>query len=194
MAGGALAQTGSSPDLSRTMTAPATRRDLDGVPRTQTHPGALRFVWREPCSALLLLRGASLRVWALGHTIRTVPPRSPAPTSTSADRATGAFDQSEATQRLVADRSSACYSHLMTKTIAQRELRNDNAKVIEAVAAGESFVVTRNGVPVAELRPIQQTRRTFVPTAELLVLAATGPRVDRKRFRADLDRVVDQGL
>jgi len=104
------------------------------------------------------------------------------------------FDQSEATQRLVADRSSMCYSHLMTKTIAQRELRNDNAKVIEAVAAGESFVVTRNGVPVAELRPIQQTRRTFVPTAELLVLAATGPRIDRKRFRADLDRVVDQGL
>jgi prevent-host-death family protein len=82
----------------------------------------------------------------------------------------------------------------MAKTIAQRELRNDNARVIEAVAAGESFVVTRNGVPVAELRPIQQTRRTFVPTAELLVLAATGPRINRERFRADLDRVVDQGL
>jgi len=81
----------------------------------------------------------------------------------------------------------------MAKTIAQRELRNDNAKVIEAVAAGESFIVTRNGVPVAELRPIQQ-RRTFVPTAELAVLAATGPRIDREGFRADLDRVVDQGL
>lgn len=116
------------------------------------------------------------------------------PTSTSADRATAEFDQSEAGQRLVADCSSMCYSQLMTKTIAQRELRNDNAKVIEAVAAGESFVVTRNGVPVAELRPVQQTRRTFVPTAELLVMAASGPRIDRKRFRADLDRVVDQGL
>ena len=100
----------------------------------------------------------------------------------------------KATQRLVANRSSMCYGDLMAKTIAQRQLRNDNAKVIEAVAAGESFVVTRNGVPVAELRPIQQTRRTFVPTAELLVLAATGPRINRKRFRADLDRVVDQGL
>ena len=43
----------------------------------------------------------------------------------------------------------------------ERELRNDNARVIEAVAAGESFVATRNGVPVAELRPIRQTRRTF---------------------------------
>ena len=82
----------------------------------------------------------------------------------------------------------------MAKTIAQRELRNDNAKVIEAVVAGESFVVTRNGVPVAELRPIQQTRRTFVPAAELAVLAAAGPKVDRERFKADLDRVVDQEL
>ena len=87
-----------------------------------------------------------------------------------------------------------CYDHLMAKTIAQRQLRNDNAKVIEAVAAGESFVVTRNGVPVAELRPIRQARRTFVPTTELLVQAATGPRIDRTRFRADLDRIVDQGL
>jgi prevent-host-death family protein len=82
----------------------------------------------------------------------------------------------------------------MPKTIAQRDLRNDNAKVIEAVAAGESFVVTRNGVPVAELRPIRPTRRTFVPAAELVALAAVGPRIDRERFRADLDRVADQGL
>lgn len=82
----------------------------------------------------------------------------------------------------------------MAKTIAQRELRNDNAKVIEAVVAGESFVVTRNGVPVAELRPIRQSRRTFVPTAELLSVATSGPRIDRERFRADLDRVVDQDL
>jgi len=82
----------------------------------------------------------------------------------------------------------------MPKTIAQRELRNDNAKVIDAVAAGESFVITRNGVPVAELRPIQAMRRTFVPTSELLVLGAAGPRIDRERFRADLDAVVDQSL
>jgi len=82
----------------------------------------------------------------------------------------------------------------MPKTIAQRELRNDNAKVIEAVVAGESFVVTRNGVPVAELRPIQPARRTFVPRAQLLSLVATGPHIDRERFRTDLDRVVDQHL
>ncbi len=82
----------------------------------------------------------------------------------------------------------------MTKVIAQRELRNDNARVIEAVAAGESFVVTRNGVPVAELRPVRQRRRTFVPSSEVVALAAAGPRIDREAFRADLDRAVDQGL
>ncbi|HEY2214146.1 MAG TPA: type II toxin-antitoxin system prevent-host-death family antitoxin [Acidimicrobiales bacterium] len=82
----------------------------------------------------------------------------------------------------------------MAKTIAQRVLRNDNAKVIEAVAAGESFVVTRNGVPVAELRPIRRTRRTFVPSADLVELFTPGTLIDGEQFRADLDRVVDQSL
>ena len=82
----------------------------------------------------------------------------------------------------------------MAKTIAQRELRNDNARVIESVVAGESFIVTRNGVPVAELRPIQQPRRTFVPRSELVALAATGPRINRDQYMADLDQVVDPGL
>jgi prevent-host-death family protein len=76
----------------------------------------------------------------------------------------------------------------MPKTIAQRELRNDNAKVIDAVVAGESFVVTRNGVPVAELRPITTARRTFV------TLFVAGPRIDRHQFRADSDRIIDQSL
>ncbi len=82
----------------------------------------------------------------------------------------------------------------MAKTIAQRELRNENAKVIEAVAAGESFVVTRNGEPVAELRPLRAGRRTFVSREEVAALAATGVRIDRHRFRTDLDTVIDQGL
>lgn len=82
----------------------------------------------------------------------------------------------------------------MTQTIAQRELRNDNARVIDAVASGKTFVVTRNGVPVAELRPIRRPRRKFVTKAELLALGTSGPHVDRAQFRADLDRIVDQGM
>lgn len=82
----------------------------------------------------------------------------------------------------------------MAQTIAQRELRSDNAKVIDAVAAGETFVVTRNGVPVAELRPIERSRRKFVAREELVALGAAGPHVDLANFRADLDRIVDQDL
>lgn len=82
----------------------------------------------------------------------------------------------------------------MARIIPQRDLRNANAKVIAAVVAGESFVVTRNGVPVAELRPIERARRSFVPRAELAALAAAGPHIDLAGFRADLDRAVDQHL
>ena len=82
----------------------------------------------------------------------------------------------------------------MARTIAQRELRNDNARVIDEVASGQTFLVTRNGVPVAELRPVRQPRRTFVPKAELQALAAAGPHLDAATFRSDLDRVVEQGL
>jgi prevent-host-death family protein len=80
----------------------------------------------------------------------------------------------------------------MTKTIAQRELRNDNAQIVDAVASGETFIVTRNGVPVAELRPIQRPRRSFVMKRDLIALSASGPAVDLATFRADLDRIVDQ--
>jgi prevent-host-death family protein len=82
----------------------------------------------------------------------------------------------------------------MAKTIAQRELRNENAKVIDAVAAGETFVVTRNGEPVAELRPLRAGRRTFISREEVAGLATGGVRIDRDQFRADLDRVIDQGI
>ncbi len=82
----------------------------------------------------------------------------------------------------------------MTRTIAQRELRNDNAKVIAAVTAGETFVVTRNGEPVAELRPIRAGRRAFISRGEVAALAVTGVRIDRHQFRADLDRLIDPGL
>lgn len=82
----------------------------------------------------------------------------------------------------------------MAKTIAQRELRNENAKVIDAVTAGETFVVTRNGEPVAELRPLRAGRRTFISREDVVRLAAADVRIDRKRFRADLDSVIDQDL
>jgi prevent-host-death family protein len=82
----------------------------------------------------------------------------------------------------------------VARTIAQRQLRNDNTEIIDAVAAGETFVVTRNGVPVAELRPVQPRRPRFVTRAALIEAAARGPHVDGARFRADLDTAVEQRL
>ena len=82
----------------------------------------------------------------------------------------------------------------MAKTIPQRTLRNENAKVIEAVTAGETFVITRNGQPVAELRPLRPDRPVFISRERVAKLASAGVRIDRHRFRADLDRVIDQGL
>lgn len=43
----------------------------------------------------------------------------------------------------------------MAEVIAQRQLRNDNAEIMRRVADGETFVVTRNGRPVADLVPHQ---------------------------------------
>lgn len=81
----------------------------------------------------------------------------------------------------------------MSRVIAQRELRNQNAQIIAAVEAGASFVVTRNGTPVAELRPLTTGRRRFVPRAEIAAVAA-GPRVDAAAFRRDLDAAIDPRL
>ncbi|MFD0362024.1 type II toxin-antitoxin system Phd/YefM family antitoxin [Nocardia sp. GCM10030253] len=78
------------------------------------------------------------------------------------------------------------------KTIQQRDLRNDSGKVLAAVEAGESFTITRNGKPVAELKPL--TRRTFVPIAELAHTSAHLPRIDYNEWRADMDATIDQEI
>jgi antitoxin (DNA-binding transcriptional repressor) of toxin-antitoxin stability system len=54
----------------------------------------------------------------------------------------------------------------------------DNAKVTAAVLAGDGFLITRNGVPVAELRPVSAGRRRMIPRHEVRDLAAKGSRID----------------
>ncbi len=44
------------------------------------------------------------------------------------------------------------------KVVTHREMRNSSGEILRAVAAGESFVITNNGVPVAELAPIGTQR------------------------------------
>jgi prevent-host-death family protein len=89
-------------------------------------------------------------------------------------------------------RSTACYNTAMSlpREITQRELRNDSGTVMRALDDGDSFIVTRNGVPVAALTPIKE--QTFSKKAAVLEAFRNAPRVDYASFRADVDRYVDQ--
>jgi antitoxin (DNA-binding transcriptional repressor) of toxin-antitoxin stability system len=63
-----------------------------------------------------------------------------------------------------------------------------------AVASGESFIVTRNGSPIAELRPLAPSRRKFVPRETIAEVFGRGPHIDSQKFRDDIDRHVDPYL
>jgi len=78
---------------------------------------------------------------------------------------------------------------MKSRIITQRELRNQSGAVLREVEAGRTIVVTRNGTPVGELRPIGRHR--FVPRATIVDAAARAPRIDADRFRADLDAVIN---
>lgn len=84
-----------------------------------------------------------------------------------------------------------CYATRMSTVISQRELRNHSAEIMRALDRGERFIITRNGVPVGELRPV---RRRFVGRAAIEAAMAGAPAIDAARFRADLDSIVDQGV
>jgi prevent-host-death family protein len=78
----------------------------------------------------------------------------------------------------------------MAREITQRELRNESGEVMRALDAGESFIVTRNGVGVGELTPLR--RRRFVDRAAVLSAFAGAAPIDADRFREDLDRLASQ--
>lgn len=78
----------------------------------------------------------------------------------------------------------------MAREITQRELRNESGEIMRALDRGETFVVTRNGVPVGELTPIRQRR--FVTAEAAVALFAGAPPIDAATFRDDVDAVVDQ--
>jgi antitoxin (DNA-binding transcriptional repressor) of toxin-antitoxin stability system len=78
----------------------------------------------------------------------------------------------------------------MVRDITQRQLRNDSGEIMRALDHGETFVVTRNGVPVGELTPLR--RRRFVPANAVVAMFRSAPSVELARLRADLDRVARQ--
>ncbi|AXB41235.1 type II toxin-antitoxin system Phd/YefM family antitoxin [Amycolatopsis albispora] len=71
------------------------------------------------------------------------------------------------------------------KVITQREFRNNSAAVMDAVESGETYQVTRNGVRVAELRPIPYRRH--LTAEELVERHRKLPSVDAAQLRAEAD-------
>ena len=76
----------------------------------------------------------------------------------------------------------------MVTRIAQRELRNNNADILNRVEAGESFVVTRNGVAVADVVPHAERSGPpmFPKTKDLAARRAKGTTVDRDAWLRDI--------
>jgi prevent-host-death family protein len=77
----------------------------------------------------------------------------------------------------------------VAEEISQRELRNNSGEIMRRLDEGESFVVTRHGVPVGELRPLH--RRRFVRAEVVLEMFRGAPHVDYDELRADLDAIAD---
>jgi prevent-host-death family protein len=73
------------------------------------------------------------------------------------------------------------------KVITQREFRNNSAAVMDSVEAGETYHVTRNGVEIAELRPLSRRRR--LTAEELVARHRRLPRVDAVQLRQEADEV-----
>ncbi len=78
----------------------------------------------------------------------------------------------------------------MSREITQRELRNLSGAIMRELDEGESFIVTRSGVPVGELTPLRRHRFVAAQTAAAIFRGAPG--VDYRRFRADLDETASQ--
>lgn len=80
----------------------------------------------------------------------------------------------------------------MTTTITQRELRNNSGDIMRRLDQGETFVVTRNGMPVGELSPLRRLR--FVTAETVASLFHHAPPIDAAAFRSDLDDAVEQEI
>jgi prevent-host-death family protein len=77
------------------------------------------------------------------------------------------------------------------ESVTAGELRNNGGDILRRVQRGERVVVTRNGIPVAELRPVP---RPSVGPAELIRRRKHLPRVDTATLRRDIDNLIDPSL
>jgi prevent-host-death family protein len=76
-------------------------------------------------------------------------------------------------------------------TVTVRDLRNSGGAVLRRVEHGERIIVTRDGTPVAELRPLP---RSSAGPAELIRRRKNLPRVNPDALRRDIDNLIDPAL
>jgi antitoxin (DNA-binding transcriptional repressor) of toxin-antitoxin stability system len=76
--------------------------------------------------------------------------------------------------------------------VSVRQFVNDSGSVTRGLREGKRYILTINGEPLAEVKPIK--RRRFVPTAEAQAVFATAPAIDWDEVRADLDTMIDDEL
>jgi antitoxin (DNA-binding transcriptional repressor) of toxin-antitoxin stability system len=82
------------------------------------------------------------------------------------------------------------YAAQVTYGITREALSNNSDAILRRVEAGETFVITDGGAPVAELRPISRPR--FASRDQIRLAFATAPSVDAEMFRRDLELPGDQ--
>ena len=71
-----------------------------------------------------------------------------------------------------------------------RDLRNQGGEVLDEVMRGATITVTRQGRPVAELRPL----RKGSDTANLLDVWRGTPTFSLEQLRTDLAHILDDSL
>jgi prevent-host-death family protein len=75
--------------------------------------------------------------------------------------------------------------------VTVRDLRNHGGQVIDRVARGERVTITRDGTPVAELRPYVAAK---LSAEALLRRWKHLPAIDPSTFRSDLDEIFDSRI
>jgi prevent-host-death family protein len=76
-------------------------------------------------------------------------------------------------------------------TVTVHDLGNNGGEVLRRVEHGERIVVTRDGAPVAELRPLP---RSSASPAELIRRRKNLPGVNPDAPRRDIDDLIDPSL
>ncbi len=75
--------------------------------------------------------------------------------------------------------------------VSIRDLRNHGGDVVERACRGERVTITRDGTPVAELRPLAPRALS----AEVLIARRGNlPAIDAERLRGDIDATIDAEL